>query len=129
MRWLNDYIGIPYVVGGRDFDGVDCYGLVKLVYAMEYSETLPDWLTDQMDMREKAKSIESAVTSGEFTAVENPKDGDFVICYRAKAAHHLGLYYAGSVLHAYEGNGVVFEPVDRFRRAFPTLVFGEWKPA
>ena len=30
--WLNKYIGMPYVAGGRDMDGADCYGLVcKLI--------------------------------------------------------------------------------------------------
>ena len=43
LCWLNTYIGIPYVFGGRDHKGVDCYGLIKLLFTEQYDEALPDW--------------------------------------------------------------------------------------
>lgn len=128
LVWLNDYIkGIPYKFGGRDWDGLDCYGLVKLVYGNEYGVQLPDWATDQMSLRDNHQAIESVVCSGDWREIEEPQDGCFVICYRNQAAHHIGLYYGGGVLHCAD-MGPVYQPLIRFKQVYPKIVFGEWTP-
>ncbi len=38
------YIDIPFKHRGRDFDGCDCFGLVRLIYAQERNIILPDYL-------------------------------------------------------------------------------------
>jgi cell wall-associated NlpC family hydrolase len=43
MDNLRKYIGIPYEFGGRDFDGIDCFGLVKIFYENEFNIILPDY--------------------------------------------------------------------------------------
>jgi hypothetical protein len=34
---------IPYRLGGSDWDGSDCWGLVRLAYAQEFEIDLPAW--------------------------------------------------------------------------------------
>ena len=128
MAWINQYIGIPYEPGGRSKDGVDCYGLVKLVYCDQYGELLPDWATQDMSLKVMGKEISGVVDGGDFEYRDAPMDGDFVICYRTRSAHHIGLYYAGSVLHCIDGIGAVFEPLSRFKRNYTKVVYGEWNP-
>ncbi len=128
LVWLNDYIGIPYELGGRSWDGLDCYGLVKLVYREEFGIALPDWLTDKMDLSEKASTIENIVCSGAFRPTETPDDGDFAVCYRHRAAHHLGLYFGGGILHAQNGAGVIYEMRSHFERQFVRIKYGTWLP-
>lgn len=31
-RWAERFVGIPYAAGASDFDGADCWGLVRLVF-------------------------------------------------------------------------------------------------
>ena len=39
----NKFIGIPFVDGGRDFHGCDCWGLVLLLYKELWGIELPDY--------------------------------------------------------------------------------------
>lgn len=128
LAWLNDYIGIPYRFAGRDMSGVDCYGLVKLIYENEYGYDMPDWAIDRIDLKGRHDAIESVVTSGAFTETDKPVDGDLVVCYRTKAACHVGVYYANGVIHSAENKSVIYEPLSRFSRAYVKLIIGDWQP-
>lgn len=39
---LRKYVGLPFVEGGRDFSGVDCYGVIVLIYREELGVDLWD---------------------------------------------------------------------------------------
>jgi cell wall-associated NlpC family hydrolase len=60
MNWTNDYIGIPFVDGGRTFDGCDCWGLVRLIFEKELDITLPQYgeisSSDMIRISEKMKA-------------------------------------------------------------------------
>jgi cell wall-associated NlpC family hydrolase len=42
------YVGIPFESGGRDFSGIDCYGLAILIYKEEKDVSLWDYATYTM---------------------------------------------------------------------------------
>lgn len=44
--WATRYLTIPFCEKGRDEAGVDCYGLVRLIYQRERGITLPSYTED-----------------------------------------------------------------------------------
>lgn len=74
------YIGIPYVDKGRDASGLDCYGLVRLIYKNEYQIDLPN-LTAQYELDDNA-GIEDLVAQqkeGWELSNEPAQEGDVVV--------------------------------------------------
>ena len=41
--WEQSYVGIPFVDGGREGDALDCWGLIRAVYAHELGIELPSY--------------------------------------------------------------------------------------
>ncbi|WP_321367573.1 NlpC/P60 family protein [uncultured Desulfuromusa sp.] len=41
MNWWEKYVGIDFVSKGRSWSGVDCYGLLRLIYRHERGIELP----------------------------------------------------------------------------------------
>ena len=41
--WCAQYIGLPFVEGGRDRSGLDCYGLLRLVINERYAGSVPEY--------------------------------------------------------------------------------------
>ena len=49
-NWVADYIGLPYLQHGRTREGMDCWGLIILVFAEKFKVTLPSYATDYRDV-------------------------------------------------------------------------------
>lgn len=54
--WVGEYIGIPYVCGGREKTGADCWGLFSMVHQRKGIELPdyngPDWTKNRSEQRE-----------------------------------------------------------------------------
>lgn len=59
---LDKYIGIPYVSNGRDFKGLDCFGLLLTFYKNELGISLSDYLPENISYWKRAASLEAFPT-------------------------------------------------------------------
>jgi cell wall-associated NlpC family hydrolase len=41
--WTVDYVGLPFKEGGRDRQGLDCYGLLRLVINERFAGAVPEY--------------------------------------------------------------------------------------
>lgn len=115
--WCAPYIGVPFVSHGRDRRGVDCWGLVALVYRDVFGIALPDpaaapagGYADARDRDAVARLVGAMAPA--WRPVAAPAIGDVVLFYRRGVPAHIGVHVApGRMLHACEYNGGT---VDRY---------------
>lgn len=54
-HWTERYVGIPYLALGRGFDGVDCYGLARLILDQECGVRIPAYADADPCVLERAE--------------------------------------------------------------------------
>lgn len=102
------YIGIPFVDGGRDRRGCDCWGLVRLVLAEQAGIEVPSY--GEISARELlaiSRTVRCAVAGEPWRIVETPRDLDVAVM-RQRAdvdltPYHLGIVWKGRLLHTATG--------------------------
>lgn len=113
INWWNAYIGIPYVLKGRNRTGVDCWGLARLVYEEQYSITLPSF--DDTYSTASDENIEEIVARQKegWEEVKEPAVGDVVLFKVLGHLQHIGVYIGNNMfIHAREGYSSCIERLD-----------------
>lgn len=103
---VKKYIGIPYAERGRDYDGCDCYGFVRLVLLdrgvelplYDYAHRHPDQVAEEV----------------EAVKVGTPQDGD-IVYLPTEGKGHIGVYAEGRVWQMTH-HGVLSKPWKRIER-------------
>ena len=108
LRAYSDFVGIPFVPKGRDFNGCDCWGLVRLVYLHRKYIQLPSYDEFYRDINDEANEIANIIqaeASGEhWRRIEKPVP-DCVAHIRLKGVpFHLAIVIDNKyALHAIDG--------------------------
>jgi cell wall-associated NlpC family hydrolase len=109
-HWTTRYVGLPYRAGGRERDGLDCWGLIRLIYREQLGIDLPEIpgivKGDQLSI---SREILDQCLSG---WVEQPKPTELcaVGMTRKGAIHHGGVWTeadGGKIIHCWDGLPVV----------------------
>ena len=114
--WTKKYVGIPFLSNGRNEDGCDCYGLVRLILQNEYGITLPLLSADYEDAVciEQTKTLFALnipILLGE--KIEHPEEKAVLLMRMHGSLCHVGLYAGdGYIIHARHNVGVVLEKTD-----------------
>lgn len=94
--WISDYIGIEYKDRGRDReDGLDCWGLVKLVQEEVYNRKIPSYLDYQS--AENGESVEECIDQAKKDRFWNPieakqsREGDIILMQMMGRRCHVGI--------------------------------------
>lgn len=108
---------LPYKYQGRSFDGVDCWGLVYLVYKTEFNIILPTYVDPSIpDSIETASFlILNALPSSHWHSIPEcqASKGDVVIFTIGKFPAHIALIISPSkMLHTQKGCETVTEYYD-----------------
>lgn len=105
------YVGIPFKEGGRNRDGIDCYGLVRLILFEVFSVATLDYSDYRIDNRaDCAHLINKGAANGEWEAVQHPARGDVVVLNIHGQPMHCGMVLgSGLFIHASHETGVVVE--------------------
>lgn len=96
MSWTADYIGLLFLGGGKTRDGLDCWGLARLVYRERLGIELDDYsglyLSD-CAAKDIAPLIARAAAEPQWRCVdkESVEPFDVLVFRRASLAAHLGL--------------------------------------
>ena len=106
-----NYVGIPYVWGGKTPNGFDCSGFTKYVFAQS-NKSIP--------------AGSSAQYAG-ATKVSNPQPGDLVFFGRGSVSH-VGIYVGnGRFIGAQTSTGVAYTTVSSFSKyGSPLIGYGRY---
>ena len=110
---INKYIGIPFKANGRDSTGLDCWGLVRLVYKQEYNIDLPSFTTEyDINDDERIKELFDQYKEG-WIKLDFPEPGCAVIFNILGETTHIGIFVENNkFLHVREGMDSVLESLE-----------------
>jgi hypothetical protein len=100
--WAMQYIGAPYIWGGRTHMGIDCSGFVQMVYKMQ-------------NVRLKRDACQQAEQGEDIDFLQNAQCGDvaFFDNEEGKIIHVGMLLSNDTIIHATSnGGGVVIDKID-----------------
>jgi len=109
-RFIQEWIGAPYMLGGVGKDGIDCSGFTHLLYESVYRISLPRQAEDQF--KQGYTIQESALRPGDLVFFKN---------IRRTGIDHVGVYVGEKrFVHASTSAGVTISGLDEeyYRKRF-----------
>lgn len=109
----NKYLGLPFLPDGRDREGLDCWGLVSLIYQEELGIYLPihnGVFKDQTPETMLAISKLMRQERENWTKVSIPQQFDVLLLRTGKHAFHVSMVIdVDRMIHIEEGIDSVIE--------------------
>jgi hypothetical protein len=112
----NKYIGLPYKDNGRDIDGIDCWGLVRLYYKEELGIDLPSYVDEYNGPYDTSVTRAISLYKDSWNKTTTPAPGDVVLFNIYGEPAHVGVYVGNNkFLHCREGRDSVVESLDNIK--------------
>lgn len=114
--WAGHYIGLPFKEHGRDRSGADCWGLVRLVLAEQFSIALPSFAAEYRrttDTEHISKLIERETPGWKDIPAGEEECADVIVMLLRGRPMHVGLVLGdGHMLHIENG---INSAIERYR--------------
>ena len=115
MFKYDDLIGIPFVDGGRDMEGMDCWGLAKVCFKRQ-EIAVQDYDISAFN----AVKIDAELSTNSYVwqKMDNPVVGCLVLINISCQgfANHVGIYVGeNKFIHAYANSGVCISTIKRWK--------------
>lgn len=114
-HWLREFVGIPRVVAGRSRAGVDCYGILWLVYRDVLGIEVASYANETLDAKERAE-VADLIAGGRVISpwrqveIGTEREFDMVVFRRGGIESHIGVVVEpGRMLHVVDENGSYVE--------------------
>lgn len=129
-RWPYQYVGTPFLDGGRDAFGCDCWGLVRRIYADQLSIDLPSYgEISASELYEIAKAMDAGrALDGPWVEVQKPKEFDvcLMLWEGKRLIGHIGVCVDGkSIIHTEAGINAAIVPV--IHSSIKRRIAGFWR--
>lgn len=110
--WYEKYIGIPFKPNGRTEEGLDCWGLARLIYSREYGVELPSFSTEYViEDDNRIKELISQYREG-WTEQHSPVEGNIVLFRVLGDLTHMGVMISDTqFIHVREGSNTVLDSI------------------
>lgn len=106
ISYAEQFVGVPYVIGGTSPNGFDCSGFVQYVFA-HFGVNLP-------------RTSQAQSTIGSSVSVSSAKPGDLLFWGGQGSAWHVGIYVGGSsyIAAPQPGESVAVKSFQYFQPSF-----------
>lgn len=115
--WAGRYIGLPFRAHGRGREGLDCWGLVRLVMAEQFSVPLPSFVMDYQspfDSKSVAQLIDVQCKSWRSVKAGSERCGDVIVLRIRGLPTHVGIVLGDQhMLHIERSIDSAIERYDR----------------
>jgi hypothetical protein len=109
----NKYIGLPYAANGRNEQGIDCWGLVRLFYKQEYNIDLPSYTEEYSGAYDTRILGMMDLYKNNWSQVQEPEIGSVIVFNILGEPFHVGVYIGDNkFIHARDGMDSVVESVN-----------------
>jgi cell wall-associated NlpC family hydrolase len=126
LGWESKYVGLPYLEEGREADGCDCYGLVRLVQLQERGIEMPELAelayrkgvspAERANLGEKIKAYDAAAIGWQPVPGGWPILPFDVLWLKHGGPIHFGVAVdASTMLHVEDGCDACLERLDTIR--------------